>query len=153
MSGFAVDLSICRISSSSAKHDVFANEMANEFFGARSKLDTMDAKRAFLGCFYLSSWTTSSLSKMDTMRYSPLIKDCYETIAQNGGAKDDVFLVHCIKLQCLIERIRTSGLWDGVSSGDSQALRAPVGMCVKSFWAELKSFKDSLPTEIANDSQ
>ncbi len=87
------------------------------------------------------------------MRYKPFIKECCEAVAEAGGQENDILLVHLVKLQCIVEEIRLGGLWDSVLLGESHAPKAPIGVYVKAFQAELQSFKNSLPLDLQQDRQ
>lgn len=121
---------------------------------------SMDEKRAFLGCYYLSSCVRASspaslrlpncrvhyqlslsTSRLDCMAFPSYIQDCCNDL-EAGSQSSDTYLVYLMKLQSLVERQRLGGLWD---FGDQDCLRAPIGFQVRTYQLELQSFKLSLP--------
>ncbi|RDW82696.1 hypothetical protein BP6252_03808 [Coleophoma cylindrospora] len=155
MGSLMVDLGINKKTRPGHTHDVLADEInceLTEVICSNQGLTTMEEGRAVLGCFYLSSVICSSISKLDAIRYTPIIKDCYEAVLNCGGQQErDLFLVQIVKLQCLVEKIRHSSVWTDIANGSSNTLVAPIGFWVQSFWSELQTFKKELPPELADD--
>jgi len=44
-----------------------------------------------------------------------------------------------------VEKQRVGGLWESVNASQHEALRAPIGLLVRSYQLELQNFKASLP--------
>ena len=81
------------------------------------------------------------------MRFTPYVKDYYESLAEAEEHGTDTRLAYLMKLQYLEEKIRISGLWEAVNAHKGDTSRAPVGHLVRSYQIELHQFKASLPSE------
>lgn len=83
--------------------------------------------------------------KIDGLRYSPYIETCCDTLSSSLECRFDIYLVASVRLQCIIERMQ-----DVLStrSATSETSKAPAGLHVNMFRAELQSLKASLPLDI-----
>jgi hypothetical protein len=167
-----VDLGLKRISAENEVQETFiqitrrvqAHVVRDNGVQPPDKELTVDEKRVYLGCYYLYScvstsleliWglllnnkLTSSFSRLDSLRFSPCVVDGYETILDASDRPSDTKIGYLMRLQYLVEKQRASGLWDGSCVGNSDALRAPIGLLVRSYQMELQNFKNSLPDEL-----
>jgi hypothetical protein len=101
----------------------------------------------------MSNQITASMSKLDSMRFTPHIEVCIEIVddasrgtSRPSTAANDVVLVSLCRLRGIVEKIRCSGLYD-----ESVAVRGPTGLYVGLFRAELDRYWASLREELRND--
>ncbi|ORY10727.1 hypothetical protein BCR34DRAFT_566300 [Clohesyomyces aquaticus] len=64
---------------------------------------TLDQRRAFLGCLYMSSVMGKSVLNMDALRFSEYSHRCCAVIEASGLPSDQV-LVHMMRLQYVVEK-------------------------------------------------
>lgn len=66
--------------------------------------DMLDARRAYLGCYYMSGQAAISLRHPIFIRWGPYIEECLEVLSNNPHpAPDDVWLVDLIRLHRIAE--------------------------------------------------
>ena len=66
--------------------------------------DMLDARRAYLGCYYMSGQAAISLRHPIFIRWGPYIEECLEVVSNNPHpASDDVWLVDLIRLHRIAE--------------------------------------------------
>jgi hypothetical protein len=68
---------------------------------------TNDERRAALGTFYLTSVTSTSFRKVDTVRWSPWLADCASTLSESQEYQSDSYLVQLVLMQRLIQETTT----------------------------------------------
>jgi Fungal specific transcription factor domain/Fungal Zn(2)-Cys(6) binuclear cluster domain len=66
--------------------------------------DVMDARRAYLGCYYMAGQAGISMRQPIFIRWGPYIEECLEVISTNPQpARDDGWLVELIRLHRIAE--------------------------------------------------
>ncbi|KAK4941827.1 hypothetical protein LTR10_018303 [Elasticomyces elasticus] len=81
---------------------------------------------------------------MDHVKYSRYADECCRVLEQTKEYPSDEHLVVMIRIMSLCNRIRST--FSPEESEPSSGMSAPVGVCVKSFEAELEQLKTKLPT-------
>ncbi|KAL4869772.1 hypothetical protein BDV12DRAFT_72234 [Aspergillus spectabilis] len=76
-------------------HDQQAPELAQE---------SLEGKRAVLGCFMLSSQVSSHYGRMEPMRWTPQMEDSLSAISRNPFCPTDEMFAWQIRLQLLIQQ-------------------------------------------------
>lgn len=143
--GLMFELGI-RAPQSHEKQELFSHEMKDaDDKTAKAGITTADEQRAFLGCFFLASVVSLSFKKIDGLRYSPYIETCCDTLSSSLECRFDIYLVASVRLQCIIERMQDVLSTRSVTPETS---KAPAGLHVNMFRAELQSLKASLPLDI-----
>ncbi|KAE9374192.1 hypothetical protein N431DRAFT_437675 [Stipitochalara longipes BDJ] len=154
LSAQLVDLGLKRVSAENEVHESFiqiarrvqAHGLPDCCQGNCGKPLTRDEKRSYLGCYYLSSCLSASTSRLDCLRFPPYIKECCDDLTEAAEHPNDIQLAYLMRLQILVEKQRVGGLWQSVNASQHEALRAPIGLLVRSYQLELQDFKASLPT-------
>ncbi|KEF58238.1 uncharacterized protein A1O9_06164 [Exophiala aquamarina CBS 119918] len=104
---------------------------------------TLDERRAFLGCLYLTSIVSICARDIERIRYTKYADECCRSIAEAAETPTDLYLLELIKICRLSEKInQTVGPenWD-MPSG----LSSPVGASVTALHGELQSLKATIP--------
>ena len=106
---------------------------------------TLDERRAYAGCFYLSSVFAGFHKKLDALRWTPYMDECC-TVLENTHERDgDLHLVHIVRLQQLRETIAIGFPSDRPVPYDFAGM---TGMSIKSFLAELAQIRRNEPPNI-----
>lgn len=165
-----VDLGLNKVSYTSDRHQIAA-ETAKMFHGNSvfQKARTNDERRAFLGCFYLTSvlvshsapltiilgftdWIiriSSCFKKLDALRYTAHLEESCNALAQDPEFERDIYLVQLVRLQKIAEQITQSIPYDAPQSFWTS--KPPIGMLVKAFEAQLEAFKGAIPRDLQHD--
>ncbi|KIV85104.1 hypothetical protein PV11_00839 [Exophiala sideris] len=105
---------------------------------------TLEERRAFLGVLYVTTAVSIWARDMDPVKYSRYADECCRVLEQTNGYPSDEHLVVMIRIMSLCNRIRST--FSPEEWEPSSGMSAPVGVCVKSFEAELEQLKTKLPT-------
>lgn len=110
---------------------------------------TMDERRALLGCFYLSSATAASFQRLDAMRFTRQIEESCQALLQCAEYPTDLQLVYVVKIQYLTDRItQTIHINDiNVTSPHKDILE----LHIRAFQSEIESIRESLPPSLAKN--
>ncbi|OAL20505.1 hypothetical protein AYO22_08806 [Fonsecaea multimorphosa] len=109
-------------------------------------LRTLEDRRTYLGCFYLTSVISMTARDFEAIRYTKYTEECLTTISESVEYPTDIYLVQLIKLSYISDKISRTIIqreWD-LCSG----LSAPIGAYVKSIDAELRKCKASMSFDI-----
>ncbi|OAL38891.1 hypothetical protein AYO20_01642 [Fonsecaea nubica] len=112
--------------------------------GARG---TLEDRRTYLGCFYLTSLISMTARDFEAIRYTKYTEECYTIISEAAELPSDLYLVQLTRLSYFIDKISRTIIqreWDPSSS-----ISAPIGAYVKSLEAELRKYKASMTLDIA----
>lgn len=86
------------------------------------------------------------------MRYTARLEESCRILSSTPEYLSDVHLVFLVKIQHIMERIgQTLHSYNDWTS-TSTATRAPIGLHVRGFEAEIQSLKESLPPELQQNS-
>ncbi|KAJ5710068.1 hypothetical protein N7493_009660 [Penicillium malachiteum] len=61
--------------------------------------NTLEEKRAVLGCWMMSSVVSSYLKQIDPLQWTPYMNECLETLAKSSESINDEIFVHQVRLQ------------------------------------------------------
>ncbi|KAL2011635.1 hypothetical protein VTN00DRAFT_4353 [Thermoascus crustaceus] len=106
---------------------------------------SLEERRAFLGCFYISSMISSMFRRPDVLRHTPYVDECCQLLIDSNECPTDVYLVRLVQLQKIMNIIRQTLPADGT---ELRTLRAPMGMYIKSIQKDLESLKCSWKEDI-----
>jgi len=110
----------------------------------------IEARRTFLGCYYLSSSVCLGLRKPSSLRYSDYVAECSQTLADAQDAESDYLLPYFIKLQRLAEEVNHAFDYD--SQNELPLLDAVrIELLAKAFAQQLSHFEASFPAEVWNN--
>ncbi|KAJ5724055.1 hypothetical protein N7488_002090 [Penicillium malachiteum] len=61
--------------------------------------NTLEEKRAVLGCWMMSSVVSSYLKQIDPLQWTPYMNECLETLAKSSESINDEIFVHQVRFQ------------------------------------------------------
>ncbi|KAH6681388.1 hypothetical protein B0J14DRAFT_647800 [Halenospora varia] len=111
---------------------------------------TMDERRALLGCFYLSSATSASFQRPDTMRFTRQIEESCQALLQRAEYPTDLQLVYVVKIQYLTDRITQTLHVNDIDVTSPH--KDIVELHVRAFQSEIEAMRESLPPLLKKDS-
>ncbi|KAL1966514.1 hypothetical protein VTN77DRAFT_4436 [Rasamsonia byssochlamydoides] len=97
--------------------------------GARTVRGTLEERRTFLGCFYLSSMLSAHLKGLEPLPYTPYVEECCQVLVDAKEYPGDVYLVQLVRVQRIVNMI---GQHVPTDTADLCKLRAPFGMHIAS---------------------
>lgn len=107
-----------------------------------SSVRSLEEKRAFLGCFFLSSAMVAFFRKTPIVRYSPYVEECLQSLDEAGEHPNDQIAIALVRLQIIFERILESPWHDKVNfSGVSSS----TIFIMNSLQGQLKQYRKDLP--------
>ncbi|KAJ9402483.1 transcriptional regulator family: Fungal Specific TF [Paecilomyces variotii] len=108
--------------------------------GSSGGSGTLEERRAFLGCFYLTAVVSSVFRRMDPLRYTPYVEECCQILLSSKRYPTDTYLVELVRLQKIANTIKRSIPIDDIEPGK---MRAPVGMHMKAIEKDLHVLRES----------
>ncbi|KAL2844593.1 hypothetical protein BJY01DRAFT_186522 [Aspergillus pseudoustus] len=99
---------------------------------------TLEDKRAYLGCFYLSAIAWICTEDVDPMRYTAYTEDCCRVLESAGGSTD-LYLVRLVRLHRMVDRIEHT-LFLNVYGFYAEP-STPLSTRIETFEAELQGIK------------
>ncbi|KAE9370271.1 hypothetical protein N431DRAFT_559479 [Stipitochalara longipes BDJ] len=115
-----------------------------------SRAPTSEERRALLGCFLMSSLSSSHLRKGDALRWTAYSNECLRVIETQKEADSDVLLVQLVKLRLILEKV-TDAPWSGAVTQGDQSARPPAMFYLKSLESQIRDFKSKIPSELADN--
>ncbi|KAE9364158.1 hypothetical protein N431DRAFT_549798 [Stipitochalara longipes BDJ] len=104
---------------------------------------TLEERRAFLGCFYITAVVSMCAKDIDPLRFTDYTRECCQIITEAGEYPTDQYLVNLVRMHSMTEQInRMLSCDESESLGAS--LSAPMGMCIQLLGKELQSIKASI---------
>jgi hypothetical protein len=100
------------------------------------KLLTNNERRAVLGTFYLTSVTSTSFRKVDTMRWTPWLAECASVLSEAQEYQSDSCLVQLVQMQRIVQETTTI------------EYNAPCQFYAKSFLEELNKISKPSGSDI-----
>ena len=71
--------------------------------------DMLDARRAYLGCYYCAGQAAVSLRHPLMLRWNPYVEECLEVLSNNPDpAQDDIWLIDLIRLHHITEDVHST---------------------------------------------
>ncbi|KAI4150897.1 MAG: hypothetical protein LQ340_003822 [Diploschistes diacapsis] len=106
-----------------------------------------EAKRTFIGAYYLTSALAIILRKPNGLAYTKHVEQCALELAENKEAPMDEYLIHYIRIQRLAEEV---GIMFGYSDYIDEARLSPerIQLSVRAFMANLQEIEISFPPEV-----
>ncbi|KAJ5217418.1 hypothetical protein N7468_010426 [Penicillium chermesinum] len=102
---------------------------------------TLEERRAYLGCYYVSVILSLCVREVDTPRFSRYTDECCEALQEALEYPTDAFLVHLVKIMRLGQKIHYT-----VSANEMTypvTLDPFLGMTIKSYQAELQELRSA----------
>ncbi|KAL3449829.1 hypothetical protein BJX65DRAFT_32063 [Aspergillus insuetus] len=110
---------------------------------------SLDERRVYLGCFYLSAVASVCTADIDPMRYTEYTEECC-CLLESAGGSTDLYLVRLIRLHRMVKRIDCMIPLDKYAS--SRESSTPISTRIKTFEAELQEMKQKQPPHNLHDS-
>ncbi|PMD37794.1 hypothetical protein L207DRAFT_532050 [Hyaloscypha variabilis F] len=107
---------------------------------------TLEERRAFLGCFYITAIVSMCSKDIDPLRYTDYTKECCRVIAEAGEYPTDQYLVSLVQMHNMTDRINRMLSCDE-SEPLGAILSAPLGMCIQLLEKELEAIKTTILPE------
>ncbi|KAH8693189.1 hypothetical protein BGW36DRAFT_386105 [Talaromyces proteolyticus] len=105
---------------------------------------TLEEKRAFLGCFFMSSLLSYSSSGMEPIPYTPYVKECCEALIEAAEYPTDALAVEMIHIQSVMTCVRQA-----IPQGpvDLEKTHTLINFHINSAQQQLESLRKSWPTD------
>lgn len=104
---------------------------------------TNEERRAVLGCFYVSSVISASLQRVESLRWTPYMRECLDVLEQSRETLTDEDLVYQIKLQILVEKATMASTYDALFDTPDR-LRTPSHVHAEALATQLGSLKKEI---------
>ncbi|XP_044719829.1 tRNA processing endoribonuclease [Hirsutella rhossiliensis] len=111
-----------------------------------------EERRALAAVWFVSSTTATTFGKIESMRYSPYLRECVKDLEESREYETDTILVFLVKVQHLTERIHEQNLRSETSEDIRGIPTAPKSAYIFALQNELDRIHDNLPREIKMDS-
>ncbi|KAK9257993.1 hypothetical protein V1519DRAFT_455882, partial [Lipomyces tetrasporus] len=111
---------------------------------------TMEERRALLGCFLMSSISSSTFRKGDSLRWTAYSDECLRVIETQKEFASDILLVQLVKLHLISEKVIDIP-WSSATAEVDHCMRPPVMFYLKSLEAQLHDFKSNIPGELTDN--
>ncbi|KAL2797010.1 hypothetical protein BJX66DRAFT_349254 [Aspergillus keveii] len=110
---------------------------------------SLDERRVYLGCFYLSAVASVCAADIDPMRYTAYTKECCRVLESAGGSTD-LYLVRLVRLHRMVERFDRMLSLDDYAAYEETS--TPISTRIETFEAELQRKKQTQPPHNLHDS-
>ncbi|KAF4505480.1 hypothetical protein G6O67_007425 [Ophiocordyceps sinensis] len=111
-----------------------------------------EERRALAAVWFVSSAIATTFGKIESMRYSPYLRECVKDLEASGECETDTTLVFLVKVQHLTERIHEENLRSETSEHLHGIPTAPKSAYIFALRNELDRICDNLPQELRTDS-
>ncbi|KAH8660548.1 hypothetical protein BX600DRAFT_467854 [Xylariales sp. PMI_506] len=112
----------------------------------------MEERRAVLGCYFMSSFVSSYLHRVDTLTWTPHIADSLQVLTSHPEWDGDAVLAAMVRSRLLCEKIRSiygpTRLFPDIAPSK---LTAPTLFYTKALEAELQELKLQIPDRIQSN--
>ncbi|KFY93988.1 hypothetical protein V498_04133 [Pseudogymnoascus sp. VKM F-4517 (FW-2822)] len=109
-----------------------------------------DARRAYIGAYVICSSYSHALRKTSTLKYSPYLEECAQSLSSGSRLPSDVLLIHQVRLAHHVESISDTFDYDFSRSlppvPDSQ-----LSFHVRSFSAALTGIESLIPSRLTTN--
>ncbi|KAI9740059.1 MAG: hypothetical protein M1818_004810 [Claussenomyces sp. TS43310] len=112
---------------------------------------TMEERRAVLGCFLITSIISSSLQKIDALRWTPHMDECLLMLDERKESATDEILVHQVRLQRIVESMALSTSHGGAM--ESTGHRQPTSLHLENLHSQLQGIKTNLLARTPNNAE
>lgn len=121
--------------------------MAIELELGKSAESTAEAKRAFVGIYYLSSCFSMMYRKPITMKYNNQVGECCRSLATGSETPSDTQLIHFVELQRLTEEMALAFEDDPMNDERPGIGLERADLLVKAFKPRLQYLRDLFPKD------
>ncbi|KAJ0416504.1 hypothetical protein BJY00DRAFT_316753 [Aspergillus carlsbadensis] len=110
---------------------------------------SLDERRAYLGCFYLTAVASTCTEDIDPMRYTAYTEECCRVLESTGGSTD-IYLVRLVRSHRMLERIDSVISFDEYTTYGEPS--TPISTRIKTFETDLQRMKQTQPPHNFEDS-
>ncbi|KAL4975320.1 hypothetical protein BDW66DRAFT_73921 [Aspergillus desertorum] len=103
----------------------------------------VDAQRAVLGCYLMSSFVSIYFSRSDTMPWTAQMEKYLQTLENKGEWRGDAALATHVRLQRVVENAR--------QARDQHKTQPVIPFFLGSFMSQLQGVRESIPPQLVND--
>ncbi|KFA52362.1 hypothetical protein S40293_09688 [Stachybotrys chartarum IBT 40293] len=108
-------------------------------------LDLLSGIVVILGCISIG------FQQIDSMNFSPYIKQCLRDLERAPEFESDQYLVHLIRIQELSERIAQLRLLDEADQDSAKSSKAPLSGYMCAFETELEEMRSNMPQHLRDN--
>ncbi|KAG0648446.1 Transcription factor himD [Hyphodiscus hymeniophilus] len=128
----------------------FTGNTPSQNINSRNPCEEIEARRTFLGCYWLSSSLALSLRKPTSLKYSDYVGDCAQILGQLAEAETDYLLPHFVALQRFAEDVNQAFDYDS-GRRPQQLDTTRVEIISRSFVLQLDQIQSSFPPAVWNN--
>ncbi|KAE8146579.1 hypothetical protein BDV25DRAFT_162216 [Aspergillus avenaceus] len=99
---------------------------------------TMEERRAVLGCFLITSIISTFLQKTDALRWTPYMDECLQVLEEQQECLNDDILVQQVRLQLIIDKL-SFGPHHGGSAATLEPILAPPAFYLRPMQTQLNN--------------
>ena len=121
--------------------------MAIDLDCGKSAQSAAEAKRAFVGTYYLSSCLSMVYKKPVTMKYNDQVGQCCRSLATGNETPSDAELIHFVEMQRLVEEIALVFEHDPMNDERSWIGSERADLLIKTFKLRLQHLRNLFPQD------
>lgn len=110
-----------------------------------------DARRAYIGAYVICSSYAHALRKTSTLKYTPYLEECAQSLSSGSGLPSDVLLIHQVRLAHHVESISDTFDYD-FSRYVPAVPDSQLSFHVRSFSAALTGIESLIPARLTTNS-
>ncbi|ORY55884.1 uncharacterized protein BCR38DRAFT_402951 [Pseudomassariella vexata] len=112
------------------------------------KARTNDERRALCGVWYINSVVSLAFQRVETLTFTPYMKQCVQDLETDREYETDVLLVQLVRIQHLSDRIAQVHAKDQHHDDLPGIPRAPLTAYLNAFQTELDKYKAQIPRHL-----
>ena len=109
-----------------------------------------DARRAYIGAYVICSSYAHALRKTSTLKYTPYLEECAQSLSSGSGVPSDVLLIHQVRLAHHVETISDTFDYD-FSRSVAPVPDSQLSFHVRSFSTALTGIESLIPTRLTTN--
>ena len=99
-----------------------------------------------LQCLLIYDRVASYFQNIEPMRWSPYLEECLGELRKFHEYNTDAFLIKCVRMQHMVEKINSSPWFDGTDQCSGWTLYPP-SLYIRAIQGELQALKNDLQAE------
>lgn len=125
------------------------HDMLPKILRAQVDSDTVEARRAWLGCYYLCASVSMVLRRPNLIRWTAYMQECIEFLETSPDAlpTDRLFAQH-VRIQHICEEIQVSFMMDDASATTISISDPKVSYTLNVLEQKLKDWEDQVPKDL-----
>ncbi|KAJ5156320.1 hypothetical protein N7492_009123 [Penicillium capsulatum] len=118
---------------------------AVDFHPYRIASRTIEERRAYLGCYYLTVIMSACVKDLEPLRFSKYTEECCQVLSETMEFPTDTFAVQLVRIAHLADKITQTV---SLNALDSPAiLSAPLGMSIRFFQTQIQQLRTSVTAD------